>query len=232
MKKLSKSFFVGIVLLVLFAVFTAIVKFVDVSNIGPLDSSVGLAHLNKAAFNFFGVSNVWYYITEILGILALLVAAAFAILGFVQLIKNKSIKSIDYKLLILAVFYVLVALIYFVFEFAIINYRPILVEGVLEASYPSSHTMLTVFILGSAMILYRSLFADKKILRFVLDVISFSIMGFVVIGRLLAGMHWLTDIIAGLLVSVSLIFIYYAVIKFVEFKIYVKQQEKEKEKDS
>ena len=232
MKKLSKSFIVGIVLLVLFAVFTAIVKFVDVSNIGPLDSSVGLAHLNKAAFNFFGVSNVWYYITEILGILALLVAAAFAILGFVQLIKNKSIKSIDYKLLILAVFYVLVALIYFVFEFAIINYRPILVEGVLEASYPSSHTMLTVFILGSAMILYRSLFADKKILRFVLDVISFSIMGFVVIGRLLAGMHWLTDIIAGLLVSVSLIFIYYAVIKFVEFKIYVKQQEKEKEKDS
>ena len=216
MKKLNKSLIVGISLFVAFALFTILVKVVDVSAVGPLGSKVGFSALNDAVFDAFGKSEAWYHITEALGIVALLVAAGFAVFGLVQIIKRKSLKLVDNNIFLLGIFYVVLALFYLLFEVVVINKRPILVEGELEASFPSSHTMLTVFIMGSAMIQFHKIFAEKKKLVITLDVLSIIIVAVTVIGRLLSGMHWFTDIIGGVLLSLALVFIYHGVLKLIE----------------
>ena len=224
MKKLNKSLIAGISLFVVFAVFTILVKVVDVAAVGPLGSKVGFSKLNEAVFKSIGTSDTWYNVSEIFGILALIVAGVFVIVGLAQLIKRKSLKMIDNHILVLGAFYVAVAIVYLVFEVVVINERPVLVDGALEASYPSSHTMLSICILSSAIIEFNKFFAGKKKQLIVLDSISVAVMVIVVIGRLLSGVHWFTDIIGGILLSLALVFIYHGVLKLIEKKIQSKNE--------
>ena len=218
MKKLNKSLITGVSLFVAFLAFTILVKFVDVAAVGPLGSKVGFSKINDAIFGVIGTSETWYHISEIFGILALIVAGVFVIVGIIQLIRRKSLKLVDNHILTLGVFYVVVAIAYLIFEVVVINKRPVLVDGVLEASYPSSHTMLSICILSSAIIEFHKFFNGKKKQLIALDVISIVIMLVVVIGRLLSGMHWFTDIIGGILISLALVFIYNGVLKIIEKK--------------
>ena len=127
-----------------FIVFTVLVSTVDVRFIGPANSKVGLASVNEAFFKTFKGNDTLYLLTEILGYLTFLIIGAFAVLGVYQLIKGKSLKKVDVKIIALGVFYVVVLIFYVLFEVLVINYRPVLVEGELEASYPSSHTVLSI----------------------------------------------------------------------------------------
>ena len=222
MKKLNKSLITGVSLFVAFLAFTILVKFVDVAAVGPLGSKVGFSKINDAIFGAIGTSETWYHISEIFGNLALIVAGVFVIVGIIQLIRRKSLKLVDNHILTLGVFYVVVAIAYLIFEVVVINKRPVLVEGVLEASYPSSHTMLSICILSSAIIEFHKFFNGKKKQLIALDVISIVIMLVVVIGRLLSGMHWFTDIIGGILISLALVFIFHGVLKLIEKKIELK----------
>ena len=222
MKKLNKSLIAGISLFVAFVVFTVLVKVVDVAAVGPLGSKVGFSKMNDSIFKGIGTSDTWYNISEFFGTIALILAGVFGIVGLVQLIRRKSLKMVDNHILALGVFYVVVALTYILFEVLVINNRPVLVEGVLEASYPSSHTMLSICILGSAIIEIKSLFENKKKLVITLDAISVVIMVIIVLGRLLSGMHWFTDIIGGILLSLALVFIFHGVLKLIEKKIEMK----------
>lgn len=219
MKKLNKSLIVGISLFVAFVVFTILVKVVDVVAVGPLGSKIGFSKINKSIFDGIGTNDLFYNISEFFGTLALILAGVFVIVGIVQLIKRKSLKMVDNHILALGVFYVVVALTYILFEVLVINERPVLVEGVLEASYPSSHTMLSICILGSAIIEIQRLFENKKKLIIALDAISVVIMVIIVGGRLLSGMHWFTDIIGGILISLALVFIFHGVLKLIEKKL-------------
>ena len=216
MKKLNKSLIAGISLFVAFVVFTILVKVVDIAAVGPLGSKVGFSKMNDSIFKGIGTSDTWYNISEFFGTLALILAGVFVIVGLVQLIKRKSLKMVDNHILALGVFYVVVALTYILFELLVINNRPVLIEGVLEASYPSSHTMLSICILGSAIIEIKRLFENKKKLVITLDAISVVVMVIIVLGRLLSGMHWFTDIIGGILISLALVFIFHGVLKLIE----------------
>ena len=155
MKKMSKKtlvcFVFSILFFVLFAAFTVVVSFVDVQAVGPENSSVGLATLNKSVFDTLGQNDLWYEATELLGLVPFLFVGAFAILGLSQVIKRKSLLKVDSEILLLGAFYVLVGIAYVAFEVLVINFRPILVEGELEASYPSSHTMLSCCIMLTAI---------------------------------------------------------------------------------
>lgn len=218
MKKFNKSLIAGISLFVAFVLFTILVKTVNVAAVGPLGSKVGFSKLNSSVFEKIGTSDFWFNISEVFGIFALIVAGVFVIVGLVQLIRRKSLKLVDNHILALGVFYVVVALAYIFFEVLVINNRPVLVEGVLEASYPSSHTVLAVCILSSAIIEFHKFFVSKKKQLIALDVISVVVMAIIVSGRLLSGMHWLTDIIGGLLLSLALVFIYHGALKHIENK--------------
>ena len=222
MKKLNKSLIAGIVLFVAFAVFTVLVKVVDVAAVGPLGSKIGFSKMNNSIFEGIGTSDTWYSISEVFGIFALIVAGVFVIVGLVQLIRRKNLKLVDNHILALGVFYVVVAMAYIFFEVLVINHRPVLAQGVLEASYPSSHSMLAVCILSSAIIEIKKLFENKKKLIITLDAISVVVMVIIVLGRLLSGMHWFTDIIGGILLSLALVFLYHGILKIIEKKFEIK----------
>lgn len=204
------------ILFLMFCLFTGVVLSVDVQAIGPEGSSIGLATINKAFAERVGVHLLWYEITDLLGLVAIGVALGFAALGLIQLLARKSIKKVDPQVIVLGGFYSLVVFTYAFFEFVIVNYRPIILEGELEASYPSSHTILILCVMSTAMIMFKYLLSNKKILRWILNVAAIVVMAVTVVGRLICGIHWLTDIIAGIILSAALVLLFCAAIRFVE----------------
>ena len=191
----------------------ALVRLVDVAPIGAQGTSIGLSHLNRFIFDLFGVNMLWYTITDWLGIAAILTAFAFAVTGLAQLIKCRSLLKVDREILSLGGLYLVVIGLYILFENVIINYRPIIMPDNThpEASFPSSHTMLVCVIMGSAVILINK-YIKKKSLNKTLRIICFVIIGVTVIGRLIAGVHWFTDILGGIMISVTLLSLYKEVI--------------------
>lgn len=209
MKKSQICYLTSAILFFIFVIYTALVARVGISNIGPNDSSVGFATLNGKVAEAIGVHMAWYYITDILGYLAILVAVFFAALGVLELVSRKSLKKVDKDLYVLAAFYFFVIGSYVLFEIIEINFRPVLIKGELEASYPSSHTMLALCILVTAMMqMYTRL--KNLWIRIGVEAGLALLCVIIVVGRVLSGVHWITDIIGGVLLSVFLISLYVA----------------------
>jgi undecaprenyl-diphosphatase len=205
----KKSFYVGALFSVLFLLWTLTVKTVLVEEIGPLGSEVGLAPLNGAFRRAVGVNMTLYNITDWLGLVPVFLAVCFAFVGLIQLIGRRSLLQVDRDILITGGFYIAVVSFYILFEFVVINYRPVLIKGILEVSYPSSTTLLVTTVMpGAAILLKRRLKGTLK-KRFILSGIGvFTI--FMVLGRIISGVHWISDIIGGLLLSASLLGFYTA----------------------
>ena len=212
-KNANKFLAGGAVFAVLFLIWIALIKLVDVSAIGPEGTEVGLAGINKAIHEALGVNMTLYKITDILGYVALLVAGLFALFGLVQLIKRKSLAKVDGAIYALAGLYVVTIGLYVIFEKVIINYRPVVMpdEVALEASFPSSHTMLACVIFGSAIVMIGK-YIDNDMLRKLLIALAAVLLILVVAGRLVSGVHWFTDIVGSVLFSAGLFCIYKAII--------------------
>ena len=197
---------VSIICAALTVLLIILLRFVDVSEIGPKGTSIGLSHLNQFFFDLTGVNMAWYDITDWLGLTAVATALIFAVIGSIQLIKRKSFIKVDKEILALGGLYLLVIGIYLLFEKVIVNYRPVIMpdSDFPEASFPSSHTMIVCIIMGSAVMVMKK-YINKKALQKVLTALCCTIVAVTVIGRLIAGVHWFTDIIGGILISVSLL---------------------------
>jgi undecaprenyl-diphosphatase len=209
-KKNSRLFWVGVGLLAVFVLWTVLIRFVDVEAIGPRQSSVGFATLNGYIHNLTGVNMSLYIITDWLGLVPIGVAFGFAVLGIVQCIKRKSLLKVDRSILTLGGFYIVVMAVYILFEIVVINYRPTLIDGYLEASYPSSTTILVMCVMPTAMMQLRTRIKNDLFRRCVMLTITVFI-AFMVIGRLVSGVHWITDIIGGALLSTAIVLMYYSI---------------------
>ena len=209
-KKNSRLFWVGVGLLAVFVLWTVLIRFVDVEAIGPQQSSVGFATLNGYIHNLTGVNMSLYIITDWLGLVPIGVAFGFAVLGIVQCIKRKSLLKVDRSILTLGGFYIVVMAVYILFEIVVINYRPTLIDGYLEASYPSSTTILVMCVMSTAMMQLRTRIKNDLFRRCVMLTITVFIT-FMVIGRLVSGVHWITDIIGGALLSTAIVLMYYSI---------------------
>ncbi len=219
MKKKTKAlFFIFAGLTALFILYTAAIKYIDVGAIGPNGSRVGFSTLNQAAHSFFGVHMSLYSVTDWASLAVIAVMLGFAVLGLIMWIKRKSFLKVDYSILILGAYYILVFLVYIMFEFIVVNYRPVLINGVLEASYPSSTTMLVMCVIPTAVILCNRML-NNRILKNMLNGVSLAFMAFMVIGRAVSGVHWLTDIVGGIILSMALVMLYYACLKLADDKI-------------
>lgn len=204
MKNKKRYLIGGFAFFLMFIIFTTIIKFIDVKNIGPHNTSVGLATINNFFVNKIGFHNKIYKLTEILGIIPIIIVLIYAIIGLYSLIEEKSFKKVNKNLYYLAIFYIIVLGIYVLFEKVIINFRPVIIEGILESSYPSSHTILAICICGSSIILNNSIFKNNKIAKLE-NIISFIIIIMLPLLRFISGVHWFTDIIGGILLSLSLL---------------------------
>lgn len=194
-------------LLLSFILWTLLIALVNVEAIGPEGSTVGLATLNRLVRDAIGVRTELYLITDWLGLIPMVTAAGFGILGLWQWIKRRRITLVDRDILALGGLYVVVIA---VFELCVINRRPVLIDGVLEASYPSSTTLLSTCVMPTAaMQLHRRI--RHTAWRRALTVVVWGFTVFMVIGRILSGVHWITDIIGGGLLSAALVTAYAAV---------------------
>ena len=201
------------ILFILFLIYTDLVCIIDVQPIGPTSTTVGFANLNQLFVRHIGVHAIFYTITDFMAILSFLVVFTFALLGLIQLIKRKSFFKVDGEIVMMGVMYVLVGIFYLVFEKVVINYRPVLIDGVLEASYPSSHTVLAVTVVWSALIEANRLLKNKKSAGIAVKVIGGVVIAITVVGRVLSGVHWFTDILGGILLSVFVVYFYCTLVK-------------------
>ena len=211
MKRVRKSFIVSICLLTAFVLWTVAISFVDVRAIGPQGSSVGFAGINGFVHNLTGVHWGLYNLTDWLGLVPIFVCMVFGILGLVQWIKRKSIRKVDYDIFVLGGFYIVTIAAYLFFESVVINYRPVLINGCLEASYPSSTTLLVMCVMPTAVMQFNSRIRNK-LLRNIVAATLVAFIAFMAIGRLLSGVHWLTDIVGGALLSTGLVLMYRAIV--------------------
>lgn len=202
------KFYIAIGMLLLFAVWTALLGIADVQPIGPRGSIVGMATINAFFHNLTGVHMWLYTVTDWAGLVPVAFGFGFAILGLAQWISRKKIWEVDFSILILGVFYIVLLTAYLLFEEFVVNYRPVLIDGYLEASYPSSTTLLVLCIMPTAGMQMK----QRLKCRWVNYGIN-AFMVFMVIGRLLSGVHWLTDIVGGILLSAGLVMLYDAVVK-------------------
>ena len=208
--KSRKKGWIAAGLLAAFVLWTAAVCLVDVQQIGPEASAVGLATMNRAFHRLTGVHWTLYDGTDWLSLIPMGWVLGFAALGLIQWIKRKSIRKVDGSILILGGFYAVVMMVYLLFERFVVNYRPVLIAGVLEASYPSSTTMLTLCVMLTAMMQMNSRMKPGVLRRTIVYSMA-MFTAFMVVGRLVSGVHWLSDIIGGLLISAGLIDLYVTV---------------------
>jgi len=205
---MKKKFIIAAVCFGLFLLLILLVKLVDVAPVPAVEGTeIGLSKLNMAIHDLFGEDLGWYKITNLLGYLAILIALCFAAVGGLQLIYRRSILKVDKELLLLGGLYVVTVIFYVLFEKVVVNYRPMLMPDGTgpEASFPSSHTMLSCVILGSGLGLLKKYTKKNKTIQLVLTVLFAVMLALIVAGRLLSGVHWFTDILGGILLSTALL---------------------------
>ena len=211
-KKQKINLIIALSMLLSFVLWTMLVLTVDVAAIGPNGSSVGFSRLNGAFHRLTGTNMSLYILTDWLGLVPIAVCLGFAIFGLAQFIKRKSLLKVDRDIIALGIFYICVMAVYIFFEYVVINRRPVLINGYLEASYPSSTTTLVTCVIPTAMTELKSRIRKRALRDIILALLAFF-TAFMVIGRLVSGVHWLTDIIGGLLVSAGLVTAYRSAIK-------------------
>ena len=209
--RIRKSFMSASWSFVAFVLWTVAVSRVDLRAIGPQNSSVGFATVNGFFHSLTGVHFLLYNITDWLGLVPIFVMVGFAVLGLAQWIKRRQLRNVDVSLFVLGGFYIVVAAAYLFFENVVINYRPVLIEGILEASYPSSTTLLVMCVMPTALMQLKSRVTSGR-LRCLLSALIIAFTIFMVVIRLISGVHWLSDIVGGILLSAGLVSAYHTAV--------------------
>lgn len=220
MEKSRRNLIGAIICFVLFFLLIILLRTVDVAAVGPEDTSIGFSHLNVAVHEFFGMNPTWYIFTQITGILAIGIFLATAFYGLMQLIRRKSFAKVDWPIYVLGGLYFIIFALYVFFDKVAVNYRPIIEEGAehVEASFPSSHTMLIIAVMGSFMITQNKYALRRgKEFHFMMIVSAFIIL-LTVVGRMVCGVHWFTDIIGSIILSAGLLFLFSFVLSLKEKK--------------
>ena len=208
-----KHFAAGIILLSVFVIWTFMIRHVDVKSVGVNGTAVGFAAVNTWFHDLTGVHMLIYTVTDWLGLVPIFICMVFGFMGLVQLIKRKSLIKVDRDITILGVYYIIVIFGYVLFEMIPINYRPVLIEGIMEASYPSSTTLLVLSVMPT-LIFQVNRRIRQGIFTKVITVSAILFSAFMVIGRTVAGVHWLTDIAGSVLLSAGLYLMYESCVDF------------------
>lgn len=207
----KKQLITGVSLMLVFVIWTWLIQKVDVQPVGQKGTDVGFAVLNCWFHKLTGVHMGLYTITDWLGLVPVFVCIVFGGIGLWQLIKRKNLFKVDTDLIYLGIYYVIVIFGYLFFEMCPINSRPILIEGILEASYPSSTTLLVLSVMPT-LVLQANRRIENKYLKRIICAFTVVFSAFMVIGRLVSGVHWLTDIMGAVFLSTGLFYLYKAAV--------------------
>ena len=213
--KEKRNMLIGVGLISAFALWTVLIQCIDVQAVGQNGTKIGFSGLNVWFHELTGVHMTIYMITDWLGLVPVVICLCFGALGSVQLVKRRSLLQVDPDIVILGVYYVIVIAFYLIFEMIPINYRPVLIEGRLEASYPSSTTLLVLSVMPT-LIFQVNRRAENPLIKRVIAVFVIAFSALMVIGRLIAGVHWATDIVASVLLSAGLFMLYQSAVMYTD----------------
>lgn len=216
-RKGFKSLLLGALYLIVFVVWTLLIQIVDVQPVGQNGTDIGFATINCYFHKLTGVHMVIYTITDWLGLVPIFICLIFAGIGLTQLIQRKSLFRVDYDIIVLGIYYIIVIFGYLIFEMIPINYRPVLIDGFMEASYPSSTTLLVLSVMPTLWFQAKRRMKNEVVLKYVC-VLSALFSIFMLVGRTVAGVHWLTDIMGSILLSTGLFLLYRAVVLIIDDK--------------
>ena len=203
-----KTLISGIAFIISFVIWTMLIQIIDVQ---PIGTNIGFAKLNMWFNSIICVNMTLYTITDWLGLIPIFICMIFGLVGLIQLIKRKNLLKVDFDIILLGIYYVIVILCYLIFEMYPINYRPILINGFMEASYPSSTTLLVLSVMPTLAFQCNLRLKSITLKRFItIFTVAFSV--FMVAGRLISGVHWLTDIIGSCLLSAGLFYTYKGIV--------------------
>ena len=209
MKTNKRLFFTGMAFIILFALWTVLIQIIDVKSIGVNGTDVGFATINSRFHSLIGVNMTLYSITDWAGLVPIFVCMLFGVTGLFQAVKRKSLIKVDSDIIILGVYYVIVILCYLIFEMIPVNYRPILINGIMEASYPSSTTLLVLCVMPTLAFQVKNRLKNETFKR-IICIMTILFSFFMVAGRLISGVHWVTDIIGSVFLSEGLYNLYKA----------------------
>ncbi len=213
--KAKRVLLLGVGLIAAFVLWTFLIMSVDVQYVGQRGTAIGFAEFNIWFHGLTGVSMLLYTVTDWPGLVPIAVCMCFSVMGLVQLIKRRSLFKVDLDILLLGIYYILVILAYLIFEMIPINYRPILIDVFLEASYPSSTTLLVLSVMPT-LILQIKRRSKRKTVKNAVCAFAVVFSVFMVVGRLISGVHWATDIIGSILLSFGLFELYHAVVLYTD----------------
>ena len=213
----KRHLWIGLSFIVAFVVWTILLQHIDVAVAGETEKYIGFVTFNVWFHQLTGTNMVLYSVTDWLGFVPIAICLGFAVLGLVQLIQRRSLFKVDLDILFLGAYYVLVIFFYLLFEMIPINYRPILIEGRIEASYPSSTTLLVLSVMPT-LVFQMQRRTKKRSVRTMTIVLAASFSAFMVVGRLISGVHWATDIIASILLSTGLFMLYWSIVDVMDKK--------------
>ena len=192
-----------------FIIWTILIQTVDVQPVGVNGTNIGFAAFNSWFHNLTGTNMTLYTITDWLGLVPVFICMIFGTLGLLQLIKRKHLLQVDKDILFLGIYYIIVISAYLLFEMIPINYRPILIEGRMEASYPSSTTLLVLSVMPT-LIFQTDRRLKNTSARNIIRILTILFSAFMVFGRLISGVHWFTDIVGSVMLSAGSFYIYKA----------------------
>lgn len=216
-KRIIKDLILGITLIIMFGVFTLLVMKYDIKNIGVNNTTIGFATLNSWFNKTTGTHLMFYSITDWLELLPLLVCVCFGLIGLKQLLSRKKIFLVDHDILLLGIYYIIVILLYLLFDKMCINYRPILIEGKLEVSYPSSTVLLVLCVMLTLTFqINRRVKNDKT--KIYLETLNNIYIIFMLFGRIVSGVHWITDIIGSIILALGLFKLYISFVNMLDNK--------------
>ena len=213
----KKNLWMGIWFLLAFLLWTVLIRCIDVQAAGPGGTNVGFAAFNLWFHHLTGVHMSVYTITDWLGLVPIAVCLGFGVVGVFQLIRRKSLIRVDPDIILLGLYYMLVIFAYLVFEMVPINYRPILINGALEASYPSSTTLLVLSVMPT-LVFQVNRRCERKTVKRTLSIFVVLFSAFMVIGRSVSGVHWATDIVGSVLLSFGLYKLYQSVVSAIDLR--------------
>ena len=204
----KKILITGLVLTALFALWTLLIQTIDVQPAGKNGTDIGFAAVNLWFHGLTGVHMTIYTVTDWLGLVPIFICMIFGGVGFIQLVRRRSFFRVDADILLLGAYYILVIFCYLIFEMIPVNYRPIPIDGFMEASYPSSTTLLVLSVMPTLSFqAHRRI--NNRTLIIIIDIFAGIFSMFMVLGRTAAGVHWLTDIVGSVLLSSGLYLIYH-----------------------
>lgn len=215
----KRNKFAAVLITALTVLFTIMVVTFDVQAIGPNGTSVGFASINKVFADLFAYNENFDKISDVIMYFSFLLVLAAVFMGVVELVKRKSLFKVDSEIIVYGVVLVILVILKVAFDKIALNYRPVLVPGEteLEASFPSTHAMISTALFAGFCMVINPYLKDKKIKTTVNALIGILI-ALEVVCRVIAGVHWLTDIIGGLLFAFTLAVAMKAVIGIIDSK--------------